>query len=136
MIMSKERLTSENCSAPKPLEKLESLARTKKLAFLGLFAGARMSIHVFTRPDGKEFPVKFGKTECELIDDWRDFYKRELPSLGLTTFTETEPRPALGMSPGSTFTLVTVGITDEGWQAREAYWEKAHYRLDDGDFVA
>lgn len=109
-----------------PLEKLEGLDRTKRHAFLALFAGARMPIQVLTGPDGKEWPVMFGKAECEWVDDWRDFYGRELGELGFATFSETEPRRALGAAPGSMWTHVTITITEEGWLAREAYWNRVN----------
>lgn len=108
-----------------PLERLEALDRTKQGAFLALFAGARRTVQVARRGDtGEIIPPTFGKAECGWVDDWRDFYGRELPELGLLEFVEEEPRPALGMVDGSTCWNVTVIITEDGWKAREAYWSK------------
>lgn len=110
----------------KHLEKLDSLSRKKQSAFLGLFAGAVLTAQVARQADGVEFGPSFGKYECEDVADWRDFYGRELPSLGLTTFHQTEPRPALGMMPGSVVWNVEIGITDEGLAAREEYWARVN----------
>lgn len=110
-----------------PLDRLYSLERTKQRAFLALFAGARHTVQVTRRGDtGEVCPPSWGKAECGWVDDWHDFYARELPELGLSEFVEEEPRPALGMVAGSTCWNVTVIITEDGWAAREAYWSPAN----------
>lgn len=101
-----------------PLEKLNSLDRDKHSAFLAFCTSQ-------ARGDVVSFNGKcphFGKAECQWLDDWREFWERELPALGFTTFAEGEPKPALGMVAGSTFTEIQIHITAEGWEAREAYW--------------
>lgn len=108
-----------------PLEDLESLPRIEQSAFLALFAGARLTAQAAKEgTGGREFPPKWGKAECERVRDWREFYGKTLPALGFTTFHETEPRPALGMAAGSTVWDVTIGITERGVEAREAYWTR------------
>lgn len=101
------------------LEDLLAMTTTKRSAFLGLFAGANRSWRSFNG----EAP-NIGKAECEWVDDWRDFYSRELVDLGWLTFTESEPRPALGMAPGSTVTSIDIEITADGRNIREAYWSR------------
>ena len=107
-----------------PLEKLDSLDRVKQNAFLGLFAGA--SSHWRTRSDTDAMPFT-GKHECQQVEPWRDFWQRELVELGLITFEEGEPFP----TPGATFdssTIITIGVTEEGWEAREAFWARVNDR--------
>lgn len=106
-----------------PLERLNSLDHSKRTAFLAFFGGARHTAQV-TRSglDGQESFPNFGKAECGWIDDRRDFWSRELPALGLIEFSETDPRPARGMVEGSTCWDATITITEEGWEAREAWW--------------
>lgn len=109
-----------------PLDRLETLDRTKQHAFLALFAGARHTVQVSRRGDtGEIIPPSWGKAECGWVDDWQDFYGRELPQLGLIEFFEEEPRPAPGMVAGSTCWNVSVIITEDGRAAREAYWSPA-----------
>ena len=106
-----------------PLEKLNSLPQQKQRAFLAFFAGAWGDLQVCVRGDtGEEMPPFFGKAECEWVP-FREFWQYELPAMGFTTFEESEPRPARGMVPGSTFTTVHIRVTDEGHAAREAYWK-------------
>lgn len=109
-----------------PLEKLKSLDRTKQTAFFALFAGARQNITIYRNTESEEVRRPFfGKAECEWVDDWLDFYGRELPELGLTTWTlDPEVKPALGMAPGWTYQKAAWGITDAGWEARETYWDR------------
>ena len=98
---------------------LDAMPSTERRAFLGLFAGARRNLTSF---NGK--PPSFGKAECEWVADWRNFYGVRLPAAGLTTFGESEPRPALGMAPGSTFTDVFVIPTELGRRVRQAWWDR------------
>lgn len=114
-----------------PLARLNSLDVQKQRAFLALFAGANRSGQAtISGADGQlRFP-NFGKAECGWVDDPRDFYSRELPSLGLLEYSETEPRPALGMVPGSTFYTVSIGITADGREAREAWWAEWRTKVD------
>ena len=119
-----------------PLQKLRTLTLTEQTAFVALFAGARLTAQVAkvgnipsgTRLPGEVIAPSWGKAECGWVDDWHDFYSRKLPELGLTTWHEEEPRPALGMAEGSTCWNVSIGITDEGHDARDAYWDalKSH----------
>jgi hypothetical protein len=107
-----------------PLEKLDALDRTKQSAFLGLFAGASGQWH--TRSDTDAMPFT-GKHECQQVEPWRDFWQRELVDLGFITFEESEPFP----TPGAIFdssTIITIGVTDEGRAAREAYWDRVNDR--------
>ena len=113
-----------------PLEKLDSLEVIEQNAFLAFFAGACGSLRVFRRGDtGEEIRPSFGKAECEWVP-FREFWQKRLVALGFVEFEESEPRPAFGMVAGSTFTDVTIRITDEGYAAREAYWEETHKRID------
>lgn len=107
------------------LEKFDALTSDKQNAFLALFAGARHNIMIFINPDGKRERPHFGKAECEWIDDWEDFYTRELPSLGWIKFEIiTDPKPALGMKPGWTYIEAQIEITPDGQSTREM----AHFR--------
>ena len=101
-----------------PLEKTMTLDRTRQSAFLGLFAGAKS--RWMTRSDTDAMPFT-GKHECQQVEPWRDFWQRELPALGFITFTESEPFP----TPGAVFdtaTWIDIAVTDEGRDARDAYW--------------
>lgn len=66
-----------------PLDSLNSLDRTKHTAFLALFAGAHSCITIFTKADGRKIAPNFGKAECEWVEDWENFYFKELVDLGL-----------------------------------------------------
>jgi hypothetical protein len=106
-----------------PLERFMSLDDQEQSAFLALFAGARGTLQGAWRADlGKQVPVSFGKAECE----WPDFdlWRFKLPGLQLTTYEEGPRRVALGMSPGSVVWPIYIGVTDDGREAREAYWGK------------
>lgn len=110
------------------LERLNALPRDKRSAFLALFAGAHREISIFISPEGlKERPF-FGKAECEWVEDWEDFYTRELPALGWIKFIPTEPKPALGMKPGWTYINAVIEITEDGWNARESFWRSVNER--------
>lgn len=114
-----------------PLERLDALDRTKRNAWLAFFAGARWEMFGSKNGDtGKEYPPHFGKAECEWVDDWRDFWGRELVELGFVTFEETEPRPARGMVPGSTCWDIRITPTAEGREAREAWWQRHREAVD------
>lgn len=108
------------------LGKLNSLSRDKRTAFLAFCAshGRHINLASIDGRDGRLRYPDFGKAECGWIDDPRDFWTRELPALGLVECEETEPKPALGMAPGSVCWRVEVSVTDEGRAAREAYWAK------------
>lgn len=107
------------------LDRFDALDQVKQRAFLGLFAGARSRLQVAWRGDtGEELAPSFGKAECEWVDDWRDFYGRELPGLGWLIFTESEKRPALGMCPGSFVATVEIEVTEAGAAVREAWWAR------------
>lgn len=106
---------------PTPLERLESLDRNKQTAFLALCAAPRRNCQA-ARSSEREYLPDFGKAECGWIDDWRDFYQRELVALGLINLHEGMPRPAIGMHPGSVCWDVSIGITEDGIAARDAYY--------------
>jgi hypothetical protein len=110
-----------------PLERLKSLNVQRQRAFLALFAGASAQWH--TRSDTDAMPMT-GKAECEWVQPWRDFWQFELPGLGLITFDESEPQPAPGAIYDSS-TTITIGITDEGRQAREEWWAERHRKVDE-----
>ncbi len=104
----------------KGLAFIDALPVVEQRAFLGLFAGARSPWSAYS--DGR-CPM-IGKAECEWVDDWRDFYQRKLPGAGLLTFEESEPKPALGATPGTTYTTIHVHATDLGRAVREAWWNR------------
>lgn len=111
-----------------PLERLDSLDMSERHAFLAFFAGARSDLTVFVSGNtGKEVAPKFGKAECEEVP-FREFWQHKLPALGLTTFEEGPPKPALGAVAGSTFTEVRIGVTEDGSAAREAWWRRLDQR--------
>lgn len=99
----------------------ETMTREERTAFNAFFRGARSRIQIAVRGDtGEMIRPSFGKAECEWVpfyETWRD----KFPALGLTTFEETEPKPALGMADGSTITYATITVTDAGFDAYEAY---------------
>lgn len=108
-----------------PLEKLDTLPPDERRAFLALFAGAKSTWR--TRSDTDAMPFT-GKAECEWISPWRPFWQEKLPALGFITFTEGAPFP----TPGATFdssTEVTIEVTDEGSEAREAWWNRLHAKV-------
>lgn len=109
-----------------PLDRLKSLDYRKQRAFLALFAGARTDWQ--TRSDTDAMPFT-GKSECEWIKPWRAFWQDELPALGLVTFTESAPFP----TPGAIYdsgTTITIGVTDDGRAAREAWWADWRAKVD------
>lgn len=111
-----------------PLERLDSLDARERGAFLAFFAGARPDLTVFVSGrTGLEMAPKFGKAECEWVP-FREFWQHKLPALGLTTFEEGPPKPALGAVAGSTFTEVRIGVTKDGSEAREAWWRRVNER--------
>lgn len=106
-----------------PLERLESLPKDEQTAFLALFAGARSLLQGSWRADtGTAFKPSFGKAECEWVSP--DLWRYRLPGLRLANYEEGPRRVALGMSPGSVVWDVHIHVTDEGREAREAYWAK------------
>jgi hypothetical protein len=103
-----------------PLERLESLTKKERRAFIALFYGGRGSLQGSWRADTeKEIAPSFGKAECE----WVDFslWRSKLPGLRLTTYEEGHRRCALGMSPGSVVWDISIGVTDDGLEAYEEY---------------
>lgn len=104
----------------------DNLTHREEGAFLAFFAGARSKLMCFVRGDtGEAMAPSFGKAECEWVP-FRETWQVKFPALGLTTFEESDPRPALGMVPGSTFTEIHIGVTDFGRAVREAYWQDLH----------
>lgn len=108
------------------LKFLDSLSSTEQTAFLGLFAGARFPWTTYS--EGRAPFI--GKAECEWVDDWREFYGKRLRDAGLFRFEEGEPKPALGMAPGNTFTNIDCGPTDLGFDVREAWWSRWRERVE------
>jgi len=109
------------------IAKLDAMPRDKQAAFLALFAGAWLAFPIFISPEGHKQRPGFGKHECEQIDDWEDFYTRELPALGWIKFVTTgEPMPALGGRPGETYINAAIKITEDGWKVREEYWRRVN----------
>jgi hypothetical protein len=99
----------------------DNLTRQERTAFLALFAGAWRCLRVFkNETTGKEQPVCFGKAECEWVP-FRETWQHRFPRLGLTTFVESAPKPALGMAPGWVWTEVHIGVTEFGHNVREAF---------------
>lgn len=98
-----------------------NLTREEASAFLALFGGAWSNLRCFRKPTGEEWPVSFGKAECEWVP-FRETWQHRFPALGLTTFEESEPKPALGMVEGSTWTEIHIGVTDFGRGVRDAFW--------------
>ena len=107
------------------LKFIDSLPRREQNAFLALFAGARFPWKSF---NGRQPFI--GKAECEWVDDWRDFYGERLKKAGLFRFEVGEPRPALGMAPGSTCVEIDCGPTGLGYLVREAWWERQKAKFD------
>lgn len=104
-----------------PLERLQSLPREEQRAFVALFAGARGTLQGSWRADtGKEFAPSFGKAECKWVNF--DLWRVKLPGLRLTTYEEGPRRVALGMTPGSVVWPIFIGVTDDGREARDAYY--------------
>lgn len=104
-----------------PLERFQSLTSQEKTAFLALFAGARRTLQGAWSSDGERLiPISFGKAECEWVSF--DLWRYKLPGLRLTTYSEGDRRVALGMAPGSVVWDIYIGVTDDGREAREAYW--------------
>lgn len=113
-----------------PLERLDSLDISERHAFLAFFAGVRSDLIVLVSGDtGREIAPKFGKAECEEVP-FREFWQHKLPALGLTSFEEGPPKPALGAVAGSTFTEVRIGVTKDGSEAREAWWRRHDQRAE------
>lgn len=107
----------------KGLAFIKSLDRTEANAFLGLFAGARFPWTIY---DGGYGPC-IGKHECEMVEDWRDFYSKRLVDAGLFFWSEGESGPALGMvrkknGDYHTWMKIDCGPTNLGWDVREAWW--------------
>lgn len=105
------------------LEKFQALPDDKRSAFLALFAGAFRHIMIFINADGTKRPPFWGKAECEWIKDWENFYFKELPDLGFMKPRMEEEGVAKGSTPGTTWQKWDMLITDEGHDAREAYWD-------------
>lgn len=109
-----------------PLERLMSLSRQEQGAFLALFAGGRTELQGFWRSDTEEEMMpSFGKAECEWVD-FRKVWCGKLPGLRLIQIEEGPRKCALGSFPGSAVWPITITITEDGWSAREAYWEGVH----------
>jgi len=103
-----------------PLDRFLSLPMKERTAFLAFFAGARCNLQGSWQADKNLARTpSFGKAECEWVDF--DFWRYKLPGLRLTTYAEGEPRCALGMVPGSVVWDITIGVTEDGWAARDAY---------------
>lgn len=106
------------------LSEFDALSDKEQSAFLALFAGVLGTLCVATRGDtGEEMSPSFGKAECEWVP-FRPTWQEKFPALGWIIFEETEPKPALGMVAGSTFTNVTIHVTHLGHEVREAYWAR------------
>jgi hypothetical protein len=106
------------------LTAFDALSHSEQSAFLALFAGARGNLFVAVRGDtGEEMAPSFGKAECEWVP-FRPTWQEKFPALGWTTFEESEPKPALGMVKGSTYTEVQIHVTHLGRAVREAYWAR------------
>ncbi len=109
-----------------PIQRLNALSRKKQTAFLALFAGAFNSIHIYRHKDGRA-PLRpfWGKAECEWVEDWQDFYFREVVDLGFMKPEKAKEGPALGIGNGKewTFEIWDMWVTEDGFAAREAYWD-------------
>lgn len=115
-----------------PLQKLRNLPRDKQRAFLALFAGARTHITIYRHKDGTVKRPKWGKAECEWVEDWQAFYFRELVDLGFMKPEKLHTFTALGMGNGTDWTGEEweMQITDDGFAAREAWWADWRARID------
>jgi hypothetical protein len=106
-----------------PLERLNSLERDERTAFLAFFAGGRSELRGSWSADtGKEHAPLFGKAECEWVSF--DLWRLKLPGLRLTQYEEGPRKTALGMTPGSVVWPIYITVTEDGRAAREAYWSK------------
>lgn len=115
-----------------PLERLQSLPKVKETAFLALFAGAKTHIVIYRHKDGAVREPFWGKAECEWVEDWENFYFRELVDLGLMKPEKLRNFPALGMGDGTDWIGEEwkMQITDEGFDAREAWWKDWSEKVD------
>ena len=116
-----------------PLDRLRSLPKEKVSAFLALFAGARSYITIYQHEDGTVRPPSWGKAECEWIEDWKGFYFGELVELGFMQPERVREFPALGMGNGKEWRGEEwcMRITDDGHDAREAYWAGWKARIEE-----
>lgn len=105
-----------------PLERLESLSSGEQSAFLALWAGARRKLQGSWTPERGLGLPSFGKAECEWVNF--DLWRYKLPGLRLTNYEEGRRRVALGMMPGSVVWDILISLTDDGIEAREAFWTK------------
>ena len=104
-----------------PLERLESLFEFEKTAFLAFFAGGRGNLQgAWSADSARMIPISFGKAECEWVSF--DLWQYKLPGLRLTNYSEGERRVALGMAPGSVVWDINIIATNDGWDAKNAYW--------------
>ena len=115
-------MTEQPKTETTPLERLHALPKVKETAFLALFAGAHSRITIFTKADGRKGAPHWGKAECEWVEDWENFYFHELVDLGLMKPELIKEGVAKGGSPGETWQEWKMQITDEGFDAREAWW--------------
>lgn len=114
----------------KGLAFIDELDPTERLAFLGLFAGARYPWRTY---DNGEAPF-IGKAECEWVEDWRDFYLKRLTDAGLFEWSEGESGPALGMvrkenGDYHTWTVIDCRPSDLGYWVREAWRDRFNNKL-------
>lgn len=100
------------------LSSLRNLTSTERNAFLGWFAGGNTHVTKYANHDF----VFFGKAECEWVPF--DFWLTKLPALGLITITEERRGIAKGAIGQPEFVEYKITATDDGFDAREAWWNR------------
>lgn len=96
-------------NARQALETVLGMTMIEQHAFVALFA--RTCANEWIVVDNKRLIT--GKCECELVEDWREFYASRLPKVGLVTFREKKAR---GIH------CVYVHPTPLGLAVRDAWW--------------
>lgn len=103
MTAAKKKQTTEEA-----LEVLMRMSIIEQHAFVALFARTCQNEWLLVNDR-----LITGKCECELVDDWREFYAERLPKAGLVEFSEKKAR---GIH------YVYVRPTALGAAVRDAWW--------------
>jgi hypothetical protein len=127
-----ERLLAARKTDPRsPVERYNTLTRKERTAFNAFFRGALGNIQIcWDAKTESILPISFGKAECEWVPI--GFWKYKLPGLRLATWTESDPKVALGLATGSVFTHANITITPDGHAAYADYMKRtAHHENKD-----